>query len=394
MSDIKQICKKTICSICATLILYALNAWAASLPPDPDNAALLYYQAILLHPKPDKATFFEIEKVNRGKDPNEQITKYLDLKACQDTIKLAQSATGLPRCNWGLLYSQGHGLHNGVILPLRQLCFLLEVHARTLVADGDYKAALKQSLGIRRFAAHIGDDTYIMFSTSQAINIRALTSIQHILGFMPPDADTLTWLQDQLKTVQGTPWRPEKALKMDRDLELQFHLTHPDAFALWKYQLPKANEDESVKKELFTLARELHDKFLESALEIFKRDISYEQKYSALRKLTDPLEDRAGKGEPIAILKGCASSVVPYYNLMVRNAAFFNVTIAAIEIYLIKAKTGQLPKTIPSGLPKDPYSGKEFEYETTKEGFVLRCRVKPMDEREVRQYNLRSKIKN
>jgi hypothetical protein len=46
-----------------------------------------------------------------------------------------------------------------------------------------------------------------------------------------------------------------------------------------------------------------------------------------------------------------------------------------LAVYRIKATTGQLPENLPDGLPKDPYSGKDFEYQVTDEGFILRCRA-------------------
>ncbi|MBN2181522.1 MAG: hypothetical protein JW715_06385 [Sedimentisphaerales bacterium] len=51
-----------------------------------------------------------------------------------------------------------------------------------------------------------------------------------------------------------------------------------------------------------------------------------------------------------------------------------NSTKAAVEIYLVTAKTGKLPEKLPDYLPKDPYTGEAFEYETSGDGFVLRCR--------------------
>ena len=36
--------------------------------------------------------------------------------------------------------------------------------------------------------------------------------------------------------------------------------------------------------------------------------------------------------------------------------------------------------------PKDPFSGGEFEYEITPNGFILRCRAKDLDDDRVWQY--------
>jgi hypothetical protein len=61
------------------------------------------------------------------------------------------------------------------------------------------------------------------------------------------------------------------------------------------------------------------------------------------------------------------------YKSQVEHSAQINSVKAAVEIYLIVAKTGRLPKMLPEGLPKDPYTGRDFLYEITNEGFALRC---------------------
>jgi hypothetical protein len=58
---------------------------------------------------------------------------------------------------------------------------------------------------------------------------------------------------------------------------------------------------------------------------------------------------------------------------MVRHTAQVNCTKAAVELYLIIAKTGQLPDELPDYLPKDPYTGRGFLYEITDDGFILSC---------------------
>jgi hypothetical protein len=61
------------------------------------------------------------------------------------------------------------------------------------------------------------------------------------------------------------------------------------------------------------------------------------------------------------------------FESQVRHTAQINSIKAAVEVYLVLAKTGQLPKELPDYLPKDPYTGRDFLYEITDEGFALRC---------------------
>jgi hypothetical protein len=71
------------------------------------------------------------------------------------------------------------------------------------------------------------------------------------------------------------------------------------------------------------------------------------------------------------------------------SKTLFNAIIAAVEIYIVKAKTSRLPDTLPAGLPRDLFSGKDFEYEKTKDGFILRCRGKDLDKDEFYQYEFK-----
>ena len=57
----------------------------------------------------------------------------------------------------------------------------------------------------------------------------------------------------------------------------------------------------------------------------------------------------------------------------VKHTAQINSIKAAVDVYLVLAKTGQLPKELPDYLAKDPYTGRDFLYEITDEGFALRC---------------------
>jgi hypothetical protein len=71
------------------------------------------------------------------------------------------------------------------------------------------------------------------------------------------------------------------------------------------------------------------------------------------------------------------------------NETFFNAIKAAIEIYIVKAKSGRLPEELPANLPKDSFSGEDFEYEKTADGFDLRCGAKDLDKNEVYQYEFK-----
>lgn len=99
----------------------------------------------------------------------------------------------------------------------------------------------------------------------------------------------------------------------------------------------------------------------------------FSQRADDMRCRGDGCVRRRGGG-PLGTSAERSSGLLPSVPLQVRIFAVRAVQ-AAIAVYLIKAKTGQLPQTLPADLPKDPYSGNDFEYQVTERGFILRCRA-------------------
>jgi hypothetical protein len=393
MSNMNYGGRKAIWVICGAVVLWTLGARAAVVPPDPDNAALVYYQALLLRPESDTSVSVMLSDVLRGAEPDQQVRQYL--RDCQKMLELAEAAAQIPHCNWGIRYSQGHGLSSQLMVELRSLAHLLYADARLVATDGDYRTALNRCLTIRRLAAHIGDDTQLTYALSLAIHGIAGLGIRDVLGSMPPDAHTLTWLQGQLAAVRGAPRSPARALEMDFAIVLEAMRTDTDFLAWFRDQLAENAEDPAevqnlTDEELLAPAQERYANFLNSALRVMDGEMPYEQKYAELEALTDRLwEESRSDWAAIILALRCGHMLADCYGGQVLQAAGSNALKAAIEIYLAMAETGQLPDTLPDHLPKDPFSGEDFEYETTEDGFVLRCRVKAVNAPRVEQYEFK-----
>ena len=187
--------RKTICCVFGVILFSALGAYATVSLPAPDNAALLYYQAFLLRPDLDDATFIPFDRVLRGDDPNEMVREYLNLRESRETIRIAEAATQILDCSWGIIRSQEIYNYELMLINLmsqvRQLAFLLEVDARTLAVDGEFRAALERCLSMRRFARHFVDEANLGYLVSMPVDFRSLRCIHYVLGSMPPDRNTL-----------------------------------------------------------------------------------------------------------------------------------------------------------------------------------------------------------
>jgi hypothetical protein len=347
-------------------------------PPDPDNAALLYYQALLIQPPPDAESVGYYYNLLRGAVLDKKIQTYLQLPGCRKAVMLTDIASRIPECNWGIPYSHGFTFDSR---PLDNLFLRLEANVRSLAVNGDYRKALSHCLVLLRFARHAQG---VSLSAGN-FHVKALRRIGDILGDMPPNADTLSWLQGQLLVVQG--YRNSAAERLENDFEsvLRLVLKSPLTLTAVRKELIENASDDSVRKEMQSLtnegllarARQLYEKFLNSVLRVIGSGMSYQKTYSELETLMAQLEEQADQ-HLVMILRHCGSQAGRIYTAQIILTTEFNMLRAAIEIYLSLARTGRLPDKLPKYAPKDPFSGQDFEYEMTSEGFVLRSRVKPV----------------
>jgi len=382
--------------ICFLIVSWAIGTQGAVFMSNTENAALLYYQAFLLRLEPDAVTQLMLDDVLHGSNPSEKVRDYLAIAESRETIRIAETATQILHCSWGIM--RWEGVYNLTLKTLlgqvRELALLLEVDARTLVADGDHLAALDRCLRIRRIAQHIGDEATLGYLASLSLHGRSFLCIQHVLCSMSPDTYILTWLQSQLSTLQGAPPSPGRAMVTTLDDALKFLSIHPEHLATWRENISKIIEDESAMQQILSLtdgeilekARDSYNRFLVSVNRVIGSDMPYQQKYLELQALEEELEHHP-IGDPVGILQlFIPNNVVEQHDIYVREIANFNAIRAAIEIYLFKAKNCQLPEMLPTHLPEDPFSGQDFEYEATSQGFVLRCREKEKSENKVWEY--------
>jgi hypothetical protein len=349
--------------------------------PNPDNAALLYYQAFLLRPEPNMTTTEKMMDVLRGGQSDRQMRIYLG--RCLPMIRVAELASQIPQCTWGLWYeAEAEFGISSLGVKTRHLSFILAVDARTLAADGHYRAALARCLTVRRLAWHIGDETILAYLTSRQTDVMALDTIHHVLGVVPPDADTLGWLQGQLAVVRGAPPAIGNALQADFEGVLHSLRTNPSYLRKLRTVLMEKAEDERTAREarnltdeeLLSRARQPYRRFLNSVFRVMASDMPCELKCRRIEGLTNKLKGEYDNDPAAAsVISVCAGRLPEWYELQVEHQAHINGIKAAVEVYLVVAQTGQLPEKLPEHLAKDPFTGRDFLYEITDEGFALRC---------------------
>ncbi len=363
------------------LTLLILSSPVFAYPPDPDNAALLYYQAYISYEKADDTMEDMVTDLARGNiEPNERIKKYIE--SCRTAIDLATAATEIPNCNWGLKYSDGVSINLAHVAQTRKLVFLITAEARILAAEGDYQKAINRCLTVHKIGKHVGDDTPISFLVSMAIDKVVASRIQDILADMPQDLETLISLKAKLAEVPfKTPslrvaMRLEKEcfsseMKVDKRDKLLALCSGPGEVGdLEKMAIKRVTEGDEV---FFAKNRDYYIKHMNSLDEVLESSIPYAEVYSRLEQLNE----RPGKEiteNPAATLTSLLTPAFGrIYSIEIRTKTISNSIRTAVEIYMIKAKSGKLPDALPDGLPGDLFSGKDFKYEKTADGFALRC---------------------
>jgi hypothetical protein len=357
-----------------------ISPWVEdAVPANTDNAALLYYQTFLYRPEPNEALKYKI-RPNAG--PTRQIRTYLGY--CLPMIEMVETASRIPGCTWAVWPKGGPSW-----APLRdqlgKITDILLVDAGTLAVDGHYRVALERCLTVRRVCRHLSDDPELHIYERGPDKL-ALYTIKIVLGMMPPDADILTWFRDQFAVVPGPRLSFVKTLEGRVKVQLDAMRTNPDYLRVCKDIAIGEAEGEQAKESIRNLtdeqflsrASEGLGRFTDSTLRILDSEATYEQKLAQVHgffneKMEDDATDPVAKGIVSPPGMNMKVQIELLYPFQVEHAARVNGTKAAVEIYIVLAKTGKLPERLLDHLPKDPFTSRDFGYEITDEGFALRC---------------------
>jgi hypothetical protein len=383
--------QKSLILMCITAILLTSVSPVIAYPPD--NAAVLYYKAFLILKEPSEDIEKMMTDLRDGKiKPNDEIRQYLQDN--RHAIEFVETAAEVPNCDWGYDTSKGFDVLLPELSKIRRMAFLLTDNAQVLAEEGDYKAALGKCLTIHKMARHVGDRLLISYLVGNASNALANKHIGKILSQMPDDIETLTWLKNQIYDITSRANTLKAALSSEREVALQqIRKENINTVLDSPGDIPDVMSKDAIEKvrngdeEFFRASREYYSNFITSVQAAL--DLPYPQSRQQLEQLHEKAE-KESVDNPATILSAALwPAAAKICTLEVRAGTNFNALKAAIDVYIAKAKTGQLPDTLPAGLPRDLYSGKDFEYEKTKDGFILRCRGKDLDKDEFFEYEFK-----
>jgi len=412
MKNISRNVSRVIFCICMPIVLCGIEVKASTLPPDPNNAALLYYQAFLLCPEPDYVTkqvireiqsedfdkYLKSGKLQFGNKTEEQIRKVEEeikshapdpnkvirefIRDCRGAIELAQAASEIPRCDWGLLYSRGFDYGGPKTSEIRNLTNVLRLDALILAIDGDQRAAFDRCLMMCRFACHVGDDNLNLYLASISVDSLVFDCIRRLLNSVKPHQETLMLFKQQLAIRKNSSESFIKVLNGNVEVTLNQLSTNKKTLKYVRDEFIKKSTEDAVRQdikmmtdeEFIAIVKKPYIDYMNSIVEVIDSDIPYQQKCGRIENLTANLEAEHGRlGIPRMSLMTDTDMLLRIYEIHIRHAAHLNAMMTAIEIMLICARTGRLPEQLPGYLPVDPFTDRPFGYELTDSGFALIC---------------------
>jgi hypothetical protein len=384
--------------VCLAAVVLVAASPVFAYPPDPDNAALLYYQAFLLYNAPGTESFDDFARGKTG--PSDEIQECL--KTGRTAISYALLATEREQCNWGLVYSKGFSMALPHLAQSRSLAKLLLADARMLAFDGQYREAFERCLSTKRLARHLGDEVVISLLVRHAIDAVADDGIRDILGMTPPDPQMLDWLKGQLASVSAYPPSFARSLKYEQEMTLE--MLRADRLAELKVELGAVEAGKiaetiealqagdasqipgQAEEALLARNREYLADYMTTMQATLARPMPYAEKWQILRAAqTQMVQDAATK--PEAVITGTvAPALGKIYSVEVKAQARANALRVGMELLTAKAQTGKLPERLPANMLKDPFSDQDYLYEKTSTGFVLRCQGKDLDKDTTYEY--------
>jgi hypothetical protein len=385
---------KALCAALAVALL-APAAWAYP----PDNAAVLYYRACLLYSE-DSAIQSKLHDLLKGKvQINEEITDYVTRQNAS-AMKYFVDAGDAPHCDWGLDYSEGYLLVMPHYATLRNLARIVLTDAKIAAEAGEYKLALDRCLTVHKLATHLGGDILIGYLVGMASNTMANDRIVEILCGMPADAGVLTWLKTELGKTSARMPSPRAGLSLEKKcgcMAMQLE-KRDELLAL----LASTENDGDVHEQARERLAEADEAFFDRSRAYFinhmnrldkllSSSLSYAELYEQLKQLGEKPRKEATKNDDAVFTAFAAPAFQDVYTIDVKSRNYFGALAAAIDIYMMKVKSGRLPDSLPAGLPKDLFSGKDFKYERTKDGFKLRCQGKDLSKDKIYEYKFKVK---
>ncbi len=371
----------------AAIVFFLTATCVYSYPPD--NAAVLYYKAAMSY-EVDNEMAVTLADLQKGEiEVNNKIREFV--KKNRLVINMLLDASEIKNCDWGLDISQGFEMEVPHLSKIRKLSRLVIADTKILAEDKDYEEALSRCMSLYKMARHVNDRIFMGYLVGIAVNSMTNNCVTQIMADMPQDMQSLTNLKNQLIEIDSISFSVEPAILGEREAALMFMTSEQLPGIIKLCGLDKSVEEKilSLDETALNRGRTYFENYYANVTAAF--DMPYLQGDASLRNLEKKVKEDTKKNPDAILTEVLAPATHKIFSLKTRFETHNNAIKTALELYLIKAKIGKLPDELPAGLPGDLFSSKDFEYEKTSDGFILRCQGKDLGKNEIYEYEFKVK---
>jgi hypothetical protein len=380
-----------------------------------DNAALLCFQAF----KNLNINDFTDDELNLLRKSKKEYDKLNDVEALSNlvhqgnrrsAIMLAERASHMSRCHWGLLPEESAIDLWSPSTDLFVLKKFLVLESKLCMFEGDCQAALERYLTLHRLAKQF-DKEHELIYMPESIELAVLTGLMDMVQVASHDPETLRKIKDcltddhqtfsfaqelkyrhdeilrhcpsqtgfaaKIKALGGDPndWPFWTGLHLTREEWVRFRTKPYTDYINGVVELLRQGLPFHVTHERIGSLCDEYDKTVMNSLDIPHLYSRYEVSRRPLESLNDriPEEQKKALGQSWALYKDeFSDSVSVYYTFNIRIKIVTDAIKNAVDVYLLIDKNGTIPENFPLSIAKDHKTGYDFQYKRIPEGFVFR----------------------
>lgn len=385
-----QLTKRFIHVVILMLLTLTFNSSIFAYPPD--NAAVLYYRSAYTFPIAWGKSNMVSKYIKGEVENNQEIIDYV--LSNEHAMKQFIDAGKGKYCDWGLDYSQGMNMMAPPLAEFRALAGIIIADAKMANEAGDYIRAINLCLSIYQFEMHIGStDMAVGNLVGYGATALAHDILVQILPNISDDFVSLVWLRDEYSEISSKFPQMKTSLIKERNVYSQDKNLRDLDYFLNEFSMVLSQEQIDIVKEGGEeFVNEIMDYYTEhSSKYIAPFDSAYPEAYETLVKLEEQSKKNVKNNVSAELVSYFVSDISRILSAETKSKTYDNAVKIALNLYITKSKNGQLPDELPSGMPKDLFSGKDFIYEKTDDGFILKCQGKDVSKDKTYEYKFKVK---
>jgi len=352
-----------------------------------DNAALLYLKAVEQY-EPTDDMINSLIKLRKGDiGLNDEIKEFVQKNKC--VIDTVVEASKIEKCDWGLDKSVNFDMGKLPLAKIRGIVHLINADAMILAEKGEYESAMSRYVCIYKIASHVNGSYIVSYLVGTHLNSVANMGLIRLLSDMEINVKTLEMFQDKLSEIDSIGFSIEPSWEFEKRMTCSyFTLENVDGLAK-DLGMPEIKEKVLGENEaFFAKNRACWNRAMDDVKAAF--GLGYPEAFAKIEQVTNEVRKDVMRTEaPLVGLFFPACERIYSLDIKCRNE--YNAVKAGAAVYMIKAKSGKLPDSLPVGLPVDLFSGKDFEYKKSGDGFVLKCVGKDLSKDEIYEYKFKVK---